>query len=157
MRPRLYVMVGPSSVGKSTLASGLAPLVSAEHVELDLLPRGQPTPYEQSLHIADRLLGRGRSAILDGTFVLERMRMAASEIALRHNAKVVFIEVRTPESVAIARAYAKGPGYLVGYHTQVKYGDPISAAEIASTLVLPGDWTGLHLTLNGVFVSLLFL
>jgi predicted kinase len=122
-RPVLVVVGGLMGTGKSSLAARLADgfgaeLVSTDHIRQSLLgPSDAPAQYgrgvyephmrnriyEELLRQADVYLRKGRSVILDGTFLTREWRERAHVLGIRHQAASAHVLCTCPKDVAIAR------------------------------------------------------
>ena len=122
-RPKLFVMVGATGTGKSSIANALADALSLEVVRTDAIRHelgGQRMPdagyregiysdsmtirtYETLFDRAETLLREAVSVLLDGTFRDARQRDRAVELAQRHGADIHFVCCRCPAEIARAR------------------------------------------------------
>jgi len=59
--------------------------------------------YDELFRRADDLVQKGKSVILDATFVTQELRRRAAEIAAKHNMTLVILQTRCSEDVSIAR------------------------------------------------------
>lgn len=69
--PRRVVVLGTTGTGKSTLAREVAPLIGADHVELDSLAHGpnwSPRPVEEFTSAVEELARRPRW-VFDGNYI----------------------------------------------------------------------------------------
>jgi aminoglycoside phosphotransferase family enzyme/predicted kinase len=121
-RPTLIVMSGWMGTGKSLVARGLAPLLGAEVLRMDVLRKElleiAPTDhryeefgkgiygeemnrrtYDEGLRRAKALLKEGKSVILDGSFRSGRDRAAAMEAASSLSAPFFLIYCFAPDEV----------------------------------------------------------
>jgi hypothetical protein len=125
--PRTLVnMVGLSGSGKSFLANALAARLGAVVISSDIVRKRlagvEPTerqaePWQRGIYAPERTertyeamlveaephLARGRPVILDATFLLQRHREAARELAHRSGARYLAVECLAEESLARER------------------------------------------------------
>ena len=129
-RPRLVIMAGLSGTGNSALASRLATGLGATVVASDVIRKAraghEPTErlggafgggiytaeqtdrtYAAMLAEAERLLGEGRSVILDATFTRARHRQAARDLAGRATARFVCVECVADDETVRERLLAR--------------------------------------------------
>jgi predicted kinase len=59
--------------------------------------------YDEMFRRADDLAGKGRSIILDATFVTQELRRRAARIAAKHNLTFVILQTICPQEVSVAR------------------------------------------------------
>jgi len=59
--------------------------------------------YDEMFRRAEDLVQKGKSVILDATFVTQELRRRAAEIAAKHNVTFVILETHCSEEVSIAR------------------------------------------------------
>jgi len=59
--------------------------------------------YDETFRQADEILSKGDSVILDATFITNKLRRRAAEIAAKHNKTFVILQTHCPQEVAIAR------------------------------------------------------
>ena len=59
--------------------------------------------YDVMFRMADDLLAKGESVILDATFVAQSLRRRAAEVAARHGATFVIQQTQCPQEVSLAR------------------------------------------------------
>jgi predicted kinase len=59
--------------------------------------------YDETFRRASEALARGDSVIIDATFVTQSLRRRAAEVAAKHNKRLVILETRCPQEVAIGR------------------------------------------------------
>lgn len=59
--------------------------------------------YDAMFAMADELMGKGESVILDATFVTQSLRRRAAEIAAGHGATFVIQQTRCPQEVSLRR------------------------------------------------------
>lgn len=130
---RMVLVGGLPGSGKSTLADGLSeatgwPVISTDIVRKRLAgldpyepagaafgagihsPQMTAAVYAEMITEADTLLGRGRSVILDGSWLRRCWRDAALEMAARRRAAVVPILCHVPSSVAADRIRRRAGG-----------------------------------------------
>jgi len=125
--PCLLVVFGLMGTGKSTLARKLAEAFGAEVISTDSIRRSMwgasPTPahygegiyrpetrgqvYDELLRQAGDLLDKGRSVILDGTFLARELRERANELSRRHGALALDVWCDCPRETALARVQGR--------------------------------------------------
>jgi predicted kinase len=125
--PLLLIVRGLMGTGKSTLASALQESLEIELLQTDALRRellgssdepalygedhysweNRLSVYEEMLRRAEPMLAKGRSVILDGTFLTRALRARAASLARRHQAIPVVIHCRCPDELARARMTAR--------------------------------------------------
>jgi predicted kinase len=124
-RPALAVLVGLPGTGKTRIARELRARTGAVVLESDelrrlLFRRRSYTKAESrklfaAVHQAiERLLAEGVSVILDATNVAEAERAPLYEMAQRHNARLVLVQVTAPPSLVkqrLAERHANGAGH----------------------------------------------
>jgi predicted kinase len=59
--------------------------------------------YDEMFNRADNLAGKGKSIILDATFVAQALRRRAAEIAADHRLTLVILQTSCPQEVSVAR------------------------------------------------------
>jgi len=59
--------------------------------------------YDETFRRADELAGKGQGIILDATFITDKLRRRAAEIAARHNMVFVIQQTRCPQEVSLRR------------------------------------------------------
>ena len=59
--------------------------------------------YDEMFRRADDLAGKGRSIILDATFVTQELRRRAARIAAKHDLTFVILQTICPQEVSVAR------------------------------------------------------
>ncbi len=59
--------------------------------------------YDEMFKLADELAGKGKGIILDATFVTQRLRRRAAEIALKHRKILVIQQTVCPQEISISR------------------------------------------------------
>ena len=112
--PALVVVAGLPGTGKSQFSREVRLRTGAVILESDairrlLFERPSYSWFESrrvfaALHAAvERLLAAGISCIVDATNVAEAYRQPLYDIAERHGAKLIVVEVTAPPEVAIAR------------------------------------------------------
>jgi aminoglycoside phosphotransferase family enzyme/predicted kinase len=110
----LVILAGLPGTGKTTVAAALgrelgATVLSSDRIRAERAgspgysPAAKGGVYEQMFARAGRLLGAGRSVILDATFYLGRLRRAGAAVARRARRPVFVIEVVSPEPVVRER------------------------------------------------------
>lgn len=132
-RPSLFVVCGPSGVGKTTIARILADkttakILTSEKIIMDFfdgISNAQQDKdfnqleltfgYKAMLLITKYLLHAGHSVILDGVFRSQAQRNFVQQLADQHNAALHFIMVTCPENIVQERitkrlALGKQPG-----------------------------------------------
>jgi uncharacterized protein len=122
-KPTMIVVGGLMGTGKSTLAARLADLFGAELVSTDQIRRAMlgasPSPagyaegyyqpatrervYADLIAQTEKSLCRGRSVILDGTFLTYGRRNLAYLLGKRHNAATIFALCHCPRETALSR------------------------------------------------------
>ncbi len=113
-RAALVLLSGLPGDGKSYLAHRLAEASGAEIVESDAVrlrltgePRFTPAEHRRVFDVChaliERLLGEGRSVIMDATNLVEVHRQAVYAIAERTGARLIVVRVEAPESTARRR------------------------------------------------------
>jgi aminoglycoside phosphotransferase family enzyme/predicted kinase len=122
-RPSLIVVGGLMGAGKSALAAELADtfgagLRSTDHIRQSLLgpsrsaaafaegnyePQMRDRVYQELICQASELICKGRSVILDGTFLTRKRRDQAYDLGNRHNVSTVVVLCNCPRDVAISR------------------------------------------------------
>jgi predicted kinase len=120
---RLIVVSGLMGTGKSSLARDVAERLDATLLQTDELrrqkfgaspagaqygegfyrPSLREEVYEALFEQADRLLARGHSVVLDGTFAAARHRHAAQRLAERRRAEFLLVRCQCPRHAAIER------------------------------------------------------
>lgn len=128
--PRLLITCGLSGTGKSTLAAALAEMLPARRIDSDSTRKHlaglEPTArreeaygagiyapgmservYQALLDAASEQLDRGRTVILDATYIRQRDRLAARELARRHGARFAILHLTAPEEVIHERLVAR--------------------------------------------------
>jgi aminoglycoside phosphotransferase family enzyme/predicted kinase len=123
VRPSLLIVGGLMGTGKSSLAAKLAEafgakLLSTDHFRRSLLgasrlpagyAEGNYVPclrdriYDEVLHEASDALCKGRSVILDGTFLTHDRRRRAYDLGRRHNVVPLYVMCTCPRQTALAR------------------------------------------------------
>jgi len=59
--------------------------------------------YDEMFRMADELGAKGKSMILDATFVTQSLRMRAAEVAARHGMTLIIQQTRCPKEVSLRR------------------------------------------------------
>lgn len=119
MGPKLVIMVGGlSGTGKSTLASALRDVLSAELLQTDVIrqelfqpdsPNGKYTAegrqrvYDGMVSRIESSLQHSPTVILDGTFSRQATRRKVQKIAKDQNARVLQIQCECPRRLAASR------------------------------------------------------
>lgn len=121
-RPVLVSVGGFSGTGKTVLsrdlASDIGPCPGAVHLRtdterktatsrVDYAPSARSTVYDRMFDRATTLLAAGRSVILDGTFLDERHRTAADELASRAGVPFHGLWLTAPQAVLAGRVTAR--------------------------------------------------
>lgn len=120
-RPALAVLVGLPGTGKTRLARKLRAHTGAVVLESDVLRRllyhrpsyskGESRRLFAAVHQAiERLLAEGTSVILDATNVVEAERAPLYDIAHRHGARLVLVQLTAPEALVKQRLARRRPG-----------------------------------------------
>lgn len=130
---RLALVGGGPGTGKSTLARGLANRVGAEVISTDGARRTMQASgalqgevgvlnaglyaeenvaavYDEVLRRADRLLGRGRSVILDGTWRDPRRRDQARQLAAQTSSTMLELRCETTLPTSVGRVTTRPAG-----------------------------------------------
>jgi uncharacterized protein len=122
-RPVLWIVGGLMGTGKSTLAQELAESLEADLLSTDKIRRSlfgnsvtaagygqgnyrsdhRQTVYDELFDRAAAALDRGRSAILDGSFLKQELRRYALELGRRRGATPLFIQCHCPKQTALSR------------------------------------------------------
>lgn len=118
----LYVLVGLSGVGKSTVAKIISKETNAQIHRTDVIRKeivsGEPTySRDESQRVYDELFDRGKNSlqnetdvILDATFSLEIGRNRAENIAEETNSDIKFIKVTCDDSIVKERLRQRSNG-----------------------------------------------
>lgn len=133
-RVRLVLVGGGPGVGKSTLASALAPAIEAEWIQSDAVrkdlaglpaaplatppgldeglyaPEGSERVYAEMLRRAGAALAGGRSVVADASWAAAADRAAARRVAAAHRADLHELACTAPDAVADARIAARRRG-----------------------------------------------
>lgn len=130
---RLVLVGGGPGTGKSTLARGLAHKVGAEVISTDAVRRSMQDSgalkgeagvlnaglyaeenvaavYDEVLHRAGRLLRRGRSVILDGTWRDPRRRDQARQLAAQTSSAPLELRCETTVDTSVERVTTRPAG-----------------------------------------------
>jgi predicted kinase len=59
--------------------------------------------YEEMFRMADDLTGKRKGMILDATFITQKLRKRAAEIAFKHNNAFVIQQTVCPQQISISR------------------------------------------------------
>jgi predicted kinase len=59
--------------------------------------------YEEMFRLADELAAKGKSIILDATFITQSLRRRAAEVAARHGKRFVIQQTQCPQEVSLRR------------------------------------------------------
>jgi predicted kinase len=59
--------------------------------------------YEEMFRLADELAAKGKSIILDATFITQSLRKRAAEVAARHGKRFVIQQTQCPQEVSLRR------------------------------------------------------
>ena len=114
-RVRLVLVGGVSGSGKSTLAQPLAGALGAELVRSDVVrgevlagddrysPEAIGRVYAEMLDRASELLARGRSVVLDATWLEPRRRVEAQTVAVDEHSELVEISCTAPRDELVRR------------------------------------------------------
>jgi len=165
--PPVVVMRGPSGVGKSVLASALAPWLGAGIVRSDVVrkelagmtptdrldaagnerlyaPEMSRRTYAALLERAERHVRDGRAALLDATYLRRDSRDAARELAARLGAPFAILDVHCEPDVVRERLRRRAAGNqdasdagVEVYEEQVRTEEPLCDDEHAFTLRVP--------------------
>jgi len=121
MPDTLLVMCGLPATGKSTAAGEIArrrgfPIVATDAVRREILKdedifdpavasnaERRQRVYDEVFRRAEQSLARSRGAILDGTFLTQRLRHRAAGIAASGGRRFVIMETRCSEKTALRR------------------------------------------------------
>ena len=162
----IVLMHGLSGAGKSVVAAGLVTTLPAVRVRSDVIRLQAPTP--QSATPADRPGGDGRysqaaladnyrrlcevtgalviagfNVIVDATFLDETQRLSFRDLARRHGSPVSIVSCIAPVGVLRERVRARAgdpsEATLAVLETQITTATPLSAEELALTLVVATD------------------
>jgi aminoglycoside phosphotransferase family enzyme/predicted kinase len=121
--PILLVVGGLMGSGKSTLAAKLADvfaikLLSTDHIRHGLIgsseapagygegnyrPDMRHRVYDELFQQAEKLLSKGESVVLDGTFLTCCLRDRAYDLVSRHGAVALYVQCTCPRDVAYTR------------------------------------------------------
>jgi predicted kinase len=161
-------MLGFPGSGKTTVSKIIHEQTGAVHLWADHERRkrfGKPTHshpenlklYAELNHVADTLLGEGKSVIFDTNFNFYKDREHLRSIAAKHGAKTVVIWMRTPKE--LARERATKDAHM--QHTRVLGDMPVEHFErIAGNLQPPREgehvveFDGSNLTRNTVIEAI---
>ncbi|NJB87194.1 hypothetical protein GGR26_002971 [Lewinella marina] len=110
----LIMVVGLPGTGKSTFARALAERTGAVHLNTDVIrqelglrsryrPEDKQRVYRELLHRTERALSSGKSAIVDATLYLERLRMPYRALARKMNCPISWIQLQTSPAVVRER------------------------------------------------------
>lgn len=117
----LIIMCGLPATGKSTASKGIArvkgfPIIATDAIRREVLkdedifdpavasdPEKRQRVYDEVFRRAEESLSLARGAILDGTFLTQRLRRRAAEIAARAGRRFVIMETRCSEETALRR------------------------------------------------------
>ena len=151
LRKCLIVMVcGLPGVGKTSLATHLAPLIdavvlSSDKIRKELITR--PTHSKQEIRliyniillIAKYLRNAGLNCIIDATFNKEKLRKEFKKKLELPGARVCIVECICPESIIVQRLRARKKGYFDAdfsiYKKMKKSYEPIREATLVSIRV----------------------
>jgi hypothetical protein len=93
--------------------------------------------YDVMFQMADDLLAKGDSVILDATFVTQSLRKRAAEVAARHGATFVVQQTQCPQEVSLARIakrtkenYESNAVTPDAYFNNVKKFEPVDLDEL---------------------------
>jgi len=59
--------------------------------------------YDEMFRMADELAGKGKGIILDATFITQKLRKRAAEIAFKHDKTFVIQQTVCPQEISISR------------------------------------------------------
>lgn len=59
--------------------------------------------YDEMFRMADELAGKGKGIILDATFITQKLRKRAAEIAFKHNKTFVIQQTVCPQEISLNR------------------------------------------------------
>lgn len=134
LAPPLLVLVrGLPGTGKSTLARSISEQLGFELLQTDVvrrslfepggdqfefnqgryLPKNRLRVYESMHEQAARLLGRGSSVVLDGTYLSASLRRAAADLAKRHHAEFLAIHCQCTDEISKQRIDSRARGEAV--------------------------------------------
>lgn len=117
----LMILCGLPATGKSTAAGLIArmrgfPIIATDAVRREILkdadifdpavasdPQRRRRVYDEVFRRAEGSLNVSQGLILDGTFLTERLRRRAAEIAARTGRRFVIMETRCSEETALRR------------------------------------------------------
>lgn len=110
MKPRLLIVCGEPGVGKSKVARHIARRTFAKHLATDSIRKymfgenpeytqeESQAVYDEMFGRAEALLNRGKTVVLDATFMLAQGRERAHDLAEEHDADFDIIRVTAPAS-----------------------------------------------------------
>jgi hypothetical protein len=125
--PLLILVRGLPGTGKSTIALSISEQLGLELLQTDVVRRsvfgtsgdlpgfneGRYRPenrlrvYETMHEQAAKLLSRGTSVVLDGTYLAAPLRNAAADLAKQHHAKLLVVHCQCPDDIALQRINAR--------------------------------------------------
>jgi len=125
--PAVIIVGGLMGTGKSTLAARIARAIGASLLSTDRIrrillgastspanygqqnyrPSHRDRVYEELFVHAARALDRGRSVVLDGTFLTANRRQCVAALSRQHRSTPLYVECHCPRDVALARLAAR--------------------------------------------------
>jgi predicted kinase len=104
----LYIFAGLPGAGKTEIARRAAPKLGAAYLNEDEVLRGLfPDPkytweerdrvYDGMFKRAEAILSKNEDVVLDATFIFERHRTRAKNLARKYDARCLLIEIKAEE------------------------------------------------------------